>query len=632
MPHLITSLALATALLLSARAVAADRAPDPARVRQWAQMLPATSQGVGRPITDRQAWQALAQLPAFQKAVAQAQKLCSTPIPAASDDLYLEFSRNGNRTRYQSVLSQRHSRFALLTLAECIENQGRFLPAIEEAIRAVCSEKTWVLPAHDRNLQNFKGKLIDIDLNSSATSWNLATACYWLGDKLSPQVRTLVQSELERRTFTPMESYIHSGKPAMWWPVGTNNWNAVCLAGVTGTALAAVPSPQRRALFAASAEKLIVHFLEGFTSDGYCSEGIGYWNYGFGHFLLLSETLRQASDGKVDLLQKPQVESIARFARRMEILPGVYPAFADCHLNAQPEPELMAVLSRRFGWGLRDIEARNSLSSTKPDSSLFRLGLLRFANSATSAPALQAKATAQPLRDWFDQAGILICRPAPASSHALGVALKGGHNAENHNHNDVGSFVVALGHDTPLVDPGSEVYTARTFGPDRYKSLVLNSFGHPVPLVAGQLERTGRSAQAKVLKTEFTEQADILILDIRSAYGVKELEELTRTFVFSRTDGGRLTVTDHVRFATPQKFGTALVTFDSWKQSGDQLVIGKGQGGVAVQIDTNSLPIEIHAQELHEDLPDKRIPTRLGIDLRDPVPEATLTLTIRPAP
>ena len=51
--------------------------------------------------------------------------------------------------------------------------------------------------------------------------------------------------------------------------------------------------------------------------------------------------------------------------------------------------------------------------------------------------------------------------------------MKGGHNAENHNHNDVGSFVVALGRATPLVDPGSEVYTARTFSPRRYDSNVL---------------------------------------------------------------------------------------------------------------------------------------------------------------
>ncbi|NIL99270.1 MAG: hypothetical protein GTO62_19765, partial [Planctomycetales bacterium] len=53
----------------------------------------------------------------------------------------------------------------------------------------------------------------------------------------------------------------------------------------------------------------------------------GYWNYGFGHYLMLAETIWQATGGKVDLLAEPKIEQIALFGRRMEILPGVYPAF-----------------------------------------------------------------------------------------------------------------------------------------------------------------------------------------------------------------------------------------------------------------------------------------------------------------
>ena len=32
---------------------------------------------------------------------------------------------------------------------------------------------------------------------------------------------------------------------------------------------------------------------------------MGYWNYGFGHFLMLGETIRQASGGSIDLLADP---------------------------------------------------------------------------------------------------------------------------------------------------------------------------------------------------------------------------------------------------------------------------------------------------------------------------------------
>lgn len=623
------SLTILLSLPVSVGGAAEQTMPAPALVKRFAEMLPKTPQGVGRPIGDRQAWETVAKAPAFKGVVASAERLMAKPMPDLPDDLYLDFSRTGNRDRCQRVLSQRHSRFAALTLAECLENRGRFLPAIEEAIRAVALEKSWTLPAHDRRLDSFYGRQIDIDLASSTLSWNLATADYWLGDKLSTETRDLIRRELERRTFTPYLGYLTQGKPRMWWPTCTSNWNAVCQSGVTGAALAIIDSPERRAVFAAAADRLIKHFLEGFTPDGYCSEGLGYWNYGFGHFVLLAETMHQATDGKVDWFDNLQVEQIAQFGRRLEILPGVYPAFADCGVNARPDVQIHAFVSRRFGFGWQDDEQRGLLLAGGITNELFRFGLLGQPNSASERPAA-AKAPGLALRDWFSDAGILISRPA--SAKGLGVAIKGGHNAEHHNHNDIGSYVVALAGTTRLVDPGAEVYTARTFSADRYKSGVLNSFGHPVPRVAGQLQKTGRKAAARVLKTEFTDTTDTLALDLSSAYDVQELKALERTFVFSREGTGRLTVTDHVRSAKPQEFGTALVTFSKWRQVGeDQLLVGEGAEAVRVKITTDGPKFRLQAEEIHEDLHGKRIPIRIGIDLTEPVAEAQISLTIEPA-
>lgn len=630
MPRLLPpTFVLILALLVSTPVLGEEGGPDPARVAQWQAWLPAAPQGVGRPITDRPAWEALRATPAFAKIPAQAEKLQRKPLPEASDELYQEYSRNGNRTSYQAVMGPRHNRFSQLTLAECLEDQGRFLPAIEEAIRAISRDKSWLMPAHDKELKTFDGREIIIDLESAAVSWNLATADYWLADRLSPDARALIRTELQRRTFAPFEACVKTGRPAMSWLMGTSNWNAVCLAGVTGTALAVIDDPQRRAWYAAAAEKYIQNFLSGFTPDGYCSEGVGYFNYGFGHFVFLSEALVQATQGKVDLFQEPRVETIGRFGVRMEVLPGIFPAFADCGLKTQPDPELMAFLSRRYQWGLRNFEDAEWPSGKAPPA-LFRIGVLRFPNSASATPAAAASDAPQPLRDWFPDAGILIERPNPQSRHGLGVGLKGGHNAEHHNHNDVGSYMIALGESTPLVDPGSEIYTKRTFSGNRYQSGVLNSFGHPVPRVAGQLQRQGRDAQGKVLATEFTDTKDTISFDLRSAYAVDSLEELVRTFVFSREEEGSLTVTDQVRFARPETFGTALVTFSPWKQSDGKLRVGTDADQVEVEITTGGPAWKLQAEEIHEDLPEKRIPTRLGIELEEPVRAATIQITIRP--
>lgn len=603
--------------------------PDSSRVAEIAAMLTADPFGVGRPARERAAWETLGKADNAAQVIASAERLVKSPIPELTDELFLDFSRTGNRSRCQRVLSERRSRIPLLTVAECLENQGRFLPALEESIRAVCAAKTWVLPAHDRSLQNFKGELIDIDLAVAGLSAELATTYYWLDDKLSPEVRQLIRDELNRRTFEPFKSCVRTGTPRMWWITGTNNWNAVCLAGTVGAALAVIESREERAFYVAAAEKSINYFLSGFTADGYCSEGTGYWNYGFGHYVLLAETLRQATDGKLDWMASPKVEAIADYGRRIEILDGVYPAFADCSVNARPSLHLMAYLSRLYRLGMTDVEERGLGVAGGLPSSLASLGIYCFPNAASGQAPAEPKPLA--LRDYFTDAGVLICRPGPNSESRFGVALKGGHNAEHHNHNDVGTYLLAVNGGAPLLDPGAEVYTARTFSSRRYDSDVLNSFGHPVPRVAGQLQRTGRQAAAKVMQTDFTDEVDTIVLDLRAAYAVDALQQLQRTFAYSRHGTGTLTVTDEVRLIEPGSFETALVTFSKWRQiSPNRLLVGEGDETVEVTIDSGEHGFQVEPVEIDEDLKGGKTPTRLGIRLDEPVKQARIVLTIRP--
>jgi hypothetical protein len=617
-----------------------------ARIKTIAAMLPQKPTGFGSPITDRGAWNKLAQNDSFKEVISDAERLLKEPIPDQPDDLFLDFSRTGNRTRWQRVSGLRRGRVRTLVLAECLENKGRFLPAFEQIVRQLCAERTWVMPAHDARLTNFNRTSVDIDLGSSALAWSLGTADYLLADKLSGKVRQLIRDDLNRRIFEPYRDMVLGKRDKNWWLTGTNNWNAVCLASVTGSALAVIDSPRDRAFFIVAAEDYSKNFLEGFTDDGYCSEGLGYWNYGFGYYVMLSEMIYQATSGKVDLLQAPRVKQAARFGSEIEIINGVYPAFADCSISARPGSRMMYFLSRRFGMGLRRWEQIDPVS---PSGSLYECMMYSFPNSASLTPPAERASQGPAIRSWFDQAGILICRPDPNSPSSLGVALKGGHNQEHHNHNDVGSFVVVLGDEPLLLDPGGEVYTRRTFSSQRYESNVLNSFGHPVPVVAGKLQRTGSQAHGRVVQHEFTDSTDTLVLDISSAYDVPELKKLDRKFVYRRLDGGSLTVTDEVAFSRPCDFGTALITFNQWKKlSASSLVIYGQKESLRVQIEvTGADPsaglrarpelvegtgFEIQAESIEEDLSGRKKPTRLGINLPQPVTDAVISLTIIPAP
>jgi hypothetical protein len=615
------------AILPQSIAFAAVGEVDQARVKEITSFLSKKPAGFGLPITERNTWKKLAQNDSFRSVISEAEKLLREPIPDQPDDLYLDFSRTGNRTRWQRVAGRRRGRIHTLVLAECIENKGRFIPAFEEIVRAICSEKTWVMPAHDRSLTNFKETSVDIDLGSSMLAWSLATADYLLADKLSPDACRLIRDNLEKRIFKPYEDMVQGKRSKNWWMTGTNNWNAVCLGSVTGPALAVIESPQRRALFIAAAEKYSKYFLKGFTDDGYCSEGLGYWNYGFGYYIMLSETIYQATKGKVDLLDNKKVKQIATFGSNIEILNGVYPAFADCSVRAQPSSHLMYFVSRRFGLGLRSWEQIDTVST----GSLYHSMMYSFPNSASRTRPAHTASKGPGIRSWFEEAGVLICRPSSGSSSQLAVALKGGHNSEHHNHNDVGSFIVVLGDKPLLLDPGGEVYTARTFSGRRYESNVLNSYGHPVPLVAGKLQRTGSRARGRVVSQTFTDSTDTLVLDISSAYDVPELKKLERKYVYSRPGFGSLQITDEVAFSQPCEFGTALITFGRWKQtSPSTLMVYDSEEALRVEIKVTGAEFEIRPKTIEEDVSARKQPTRLGIHLKESVTGALITLTITP--
>ena len=600
-----------------------------AEIARVAALLPERPTCFGRPITDRAAWEKLGATNDGKTAIAAAERMLQTPMPEMTDEIFLIFSRTGSRTEGDQVSSRRHGRVGTLTLAELLENKGRFLPELERTIRSLCEEKTWVGVAHDANLTNFNKKLITIDLHSSALAWHLATADNLLGDKLSPPTRGLIRQEIRWRIFEPFHRMVE-GKQSRAWLMSEYNWNSVCLAGVTGAALALLDAREERAFYILAAEKYSMNFLKGFTPDGYCAEGTGYWNYGFGHYIYLAEEIRLATGGKIDLLARKEALAPASFGARFEVMDGIYPAFADSSPGGRPSGPIMDFLNERFGFGLPPTQSeRTRLGGGSLAEGLMYLFPVPVTQKAP--PTAQTVEVGGP-RSWFEQARILICRPLKGSSCKLATAIIGNDNGVSHNHNDVGSYVVVLNGQVLIVDPGGETYTARTFGPRRYDSNVLNSFGHSVPLVAGKMQEAGAKAKAVTLKTEFTDAQDTLAFDIRSAYSVEGLQKLTRTYIFSRAGAGSLTVTDEVAFSQPQSFETALITLGQWKQTGPQtLRIEGGTAAINVQIDTGGAAFKIVPTEINEHVHTRKLPVRLAIALEAPISQATVTVRITPA-
>jgi hypothetical protein len=371
--------------------------------------------------------------------------------------------------------------------------------------------------------------------------------------------------------------------------------------------------------------------------------------------LLLGATVRNATGGKLDFFRFPKIRAILDYAPTIEIADGQFIAFADCSLTARPSALYVGYLSRLKGYGYVETEKRG-LDANFALGDLLQTTAFGFdkdvvfpKKDANAADASVSAANALPIRTDFPDAGVLICRPNPnATGKYFALGLKAGHNAELHNHNDVGSYSLILGEKGAkpgtsvfvVRDPGGETYTARTFSSRRYEGQLLNSFGHPVPRIAGTLQKTGRDAQGTVVK-EFSDTVDRYEIDLTSAYPVKTLASAKRVFEYRRGDDatfGGVEICDSVEFKPGEKgaFETAVVSFEKIEalettQPSTTLRFKVGAATLAVVATDgagNALPLSFETKIVGEnDASVPKKPTRLALIVDGDVEKATICQT-----
>lgn len=545
------------------------------------------------------------------------------PPPLLREE-YLEYWTLDDATKWDTALTLHSKRLLCLVVSECVRDDGAHLDALGEEIRACCDAPFWIFPGHDWNCEDRDGRRITIDLHSAMWAWSLAEADWLLGDRLPGVLRQRLREEVERRVFEPYRDCAIRRSRELWWLDTSNNWNAVCHAGVIGAALTLIESRRERAEFLGAALTFLETYLEGFGEDGGCNEGITYWNYGFSHYLFLSEMVRKATGGAIDLLADPRIPAIAMFAPRMEIQGGVFPAIADSNLGATPSAWTVGLLSRRLGLGLGSWEARIGERDSWTDYQTYSASMVLFTDPEETR---EASAAGQPPREWFPARQIYIGR-GPGN---FGVALKGGNNGEHHNHNDLGAFTIVVNARPLVLDAGRELYNKRTFSEARYESPLNNSFGHSVPLVDGTLQACGCKAAAHCLHCAFSEAADELVFELTSAYPVPGLVRLIRHFSWVRTGPGEFEVREEFQARRPIRFGTALVIADAWERISERELRIHHPSAALVCTITASAGMEISSTPLDVVTPGRFVPGRMAIDLKEPACHGVIRTVFRPA-
>ena len=419
-----------------------------------------------------------------------------------SFDLFKIFFKRGSRLEYEAEYILHRKQFNAFVVM-CLAGED-YTAELENAIWTICDEFTWALPAHlgELPVEEYPCR---VDLFAAETALMLSEALSLLEDRLNPMVADRMRYELFRRVIQPYkENRAHLSLHA--------NWAAVSVAGIAAAILYLCPREEAESLIPGLISKMQI-FLDSFQEDGCCLEGPLYWEYGFSHFCMFADLVCHYTNGKINLMQNEKVHQIALYRQKVSLGTDKVIPFADsCHIYkyhiglshflAKQYDDVLPImeenevtfeedLRQRFGMLIRDFYWYNSKITGKN----LPVGKYEFVES---------------MQFIFRKENFVF-------------AVKGGHNDEPHNHNDLGSFVFYGDETFYLDDPGWSEYEDGYFGLCRYQHICTSSLGHSVPIINGKAQNPGKDARTVLL--ENTE--DTVVLDCSAAYGETWIRKFT---------------------------------------------------------------------------------------------------------
>ncbi len=457
---------------------------------------------------------------ALEEIARESDKTASVPYPMRTASGFLAFVRTGSRRADEENYFLRRRKLCWAAL-RCCTDADASPDEVIDGLWCIAEETSWVVSAHNVNpipgAPSFaEYPLPDpdrpyIDLFSAQTGMILSIVTALLGedlDRVSPLIRSRVRREIERRILRPfMEN------DDFWW-MGFRrrdlcNWTPWIVSNILVTAcLADLPGDVSLPALIERALAMLDRWLDVVPADGGCDEGAGYWNMAGGALLDCIETLEKACGGLPDLWRDEKLRAIASFPMKAEIGRGWFVNFADCDARPVISGERLQYAGERlddpalvsFGHRFRGTAADRM--NDVPHLTRLLSYLFRPDREGTPSPP--------PGDVWLEDLQLRLVRRG-----RLTLCVKGGHNGESHNHNDVGSFMLFRDGEPEIVDAGNMTYTARTFSSERYTLWNVRSAWHNLPLPGGREQKPGARYGAASVRC----LPDGLSLDLTGAYG-----------------------------------------------------------------------------------------------------------------
>lgn len=549
-------------------------------------------------------------------------ELRGTPIYELRYSAFKRYHTDGNRTEYESDPTDgyfiRRRKLTVFAILAWLYEKQEDIDYLQDILWAICTEFTWSLPAHLPSYTDSPDDYCNmaqtrIDLFASETASGIAETLSLVGNKLDAPVRQLCEREIKRRVLNNY-NYEFGIRP-------TANWICVCNGGCGIAALYCEKDPYELARIITDCINALPKYCNtAVTSDGACSEGLGYWAYGMGFYTYFADLLYRRTAGRINLFEDPKIHALASFFCNGVFPKGQYVSFADmwgktifyalpgllCKLKEiYPETELC-------GYELMDF--------TFPE--ILRL---RFARELREfvwvSKDLESIVTENYGTHIYPDSQLYIS----TSKNNISIAAKGGNNGEDHNHNDVGSFMLVKDGVRILDDIGASEYVKGYFGENRYSHFAPSSLSHNLPVIDGKGQSGGKEFAAKnVIIAE-----DSFSADIAGAYGMDKLLSLTRKIDFDKVCG-KTVITDTFNFAkAPQSLSERFVTPTKPKISEGEIVFGDGGRFMTMRYDPEKLePTLSTVTDIRHDITEERITYIVDLFVKSPSENETVKLTI----
>ena len=320
----------------------------------------------------------------------------------------------------------------------------------------------------------------------------------WLYPGLTPSERATLLSGIVSQGLAPYRKYIPN-RTTFWWVNNTINWNCVCSAG----GVAAVFALQGDAGFPAWAwQEVAAPLVEGvapcigaYHADSSWEEGPGYWNYASKYNVWLFGALDSVLGSTLGLSDIPGVAHAARFPLYSAGAQVLTAPLSSSTFNWADAGEGYVWSPFAQWWGGAFGEAAATYAARAGTLAVGTVA--KVLNGFAWGGFAEALAFYSPLGDASDVQALPTATlfsfismgvfrgpwlaPLALQTYA---GFKGGDSSWNHNHLDLGSFVLDVNGTRLACDMGADNYALPGYFNDkvRWSYYRLNSRGHNVVL------------------------------------------------------------------------------------------------------------------------------------------------------